>query len=177
MYKNASKFNSSRIASVVFLVLGIPSALISLIGMLGSLGQGYIPDYIILPIVMFIASVIMIIAAIATLRIVGAASYVAWTLERDSDGIVPMDTILGKKGKSKGSSYERLILKAHAKGYFTKVAYNSTERVFELSDRIEEAGDYEKHFIGINCPNCGAPLKIREGSSLVCPTCGSEVKA
>lgn len=177
MYKNASKFNSSRIASVVFLVLGIPSVLISLIGILSIIGAGDIPDYIILPIIMFIASVIMIIAAIATLRIAGVASYVAWAFEKNSDGIVPMDTILGKKGKSKGSSYERLILKAHAKGYFTKVAYNSTERVFELSDRIEEAGDYEKRFIGINCPNCGAPLKIREGSSLVCPTCGSEVKA
>lgn len=177
MYKNASKFNSSRIASVVFLVLGIPSSLISLIGILSIIGAGDTPDYIILPIVMFIASVIMIIAAIATLSIAGVASYVAWALEKNSDGIVPMDTILGKKGKSKGSSYERLILKAHAKGYFTNVAYNSTERVFELSDRIEEAADYEKRFIGITCPNCGAPLKIREGSSLVCPTCGSEVKA
>lgn len=177
MYKNASKFRSSRIASVIFLVLGIPLGLLSAVGTIGLIAEGETPDYITLPIVMFIGSVIMIIAAIATLRTVGVASYTAWVLEKDSDGIVPMDTILGKKGKSKGSSYERLILKAHAKGYFTKVAYNSTERVFELSDRIEEAGDYEKRFIGINCPNCGAPLKIREGSSLVCPTCGSEVKA
>ena len=54
---------------------------------------------------------------------------------------------------------------------------NVVERVFKLSDRIEDAKDYEKRFIGINCPNCGVPLKIREGGSLVCPTCGSEVKA
>ena len=177
MYKNTSKFRTSRIASAIFLVIGIPLAFFSGLGTIVPLIEGYIPDYFVLPLVMFIGAVVMIIIAIATLRIVNVASYVAWMLEKDSDGIVSVDEILKAKHKSRGSSYERRMLKAHSKGYFVKVAYNSTDRVFKLSDRIEDAKDYEKRFIGINCPNCGAPLKIREGSSLVCPTCGSEVKA
>lgn len=177
MYKNASKFRSSRIASAIFLILGIPLAFFSGLGVIVPIAEGYIPDYFVLPLVALIGSVVMIVTAIVTLRTVSVASYVAWTLEKDSDGIVPMDTILQARGKSRGSSFEKSIIKAHSKGYFVKVAYNSTERVFKLSDRIEDAKDYEKRFVGINCPGCGAPLKIREGSSQICPTCGAEVKA
>ena len=172
MYKNTSKFRTSRIASAIFLIIGIPLAFFSGLGTIVPLIEGYIPDYFVLPLVMLIGAVVMIIIAIATLRIVNVASYVAWMLEKDSDGIVSVDEILKAKRKSRGSSYERRILKAHSKGYFVKVAYNSTERVF-IYGLTEVYGPG----IGINCPGCGAPLKIREGSSLVCPTCGAEVKA
>lgn len=177
MYKNTSRFNTSRIAAIVSLVFGFPLCFISTLGILAMIGSGDTPEYIILPVLVDIAAVIMIISGISTLRIIGAASYTAWALEKDTDGIVSMDTILSRNGKKKGSSYERLILKALSKGYLMKVAYDSNTRNFELSDRVTGKEDYEKRFVGINCPNCGAPLKIREGGSLVCPTCGSEVKA
>ena len=177
MYKNASKFKTSRIAAVFSLIIGIPLCFMSTIGVLAMIGSGDSQEYIILPILVDICAVIMIISGISTLRITGAASYTAWALEKDTDGIVSMDTILSRKGKKKGSSYERLILKALAKGYLMKVAYDSNTRNFELSDRVTDKEDYAKRFVGINCPNCGAPLMIREGGRLVCPTCGSEVKA
>ena len=176
MYKNISKFKTSRIAAAISLIIGIPLCLISTLGVLAILGLGDTAEYIVLPILVDICAVIMIISGISTLRIMGAASYTAWTLEKDTDGVVSMDIILSRKGKKKGSSYERLILKALAKGYLMKVAYDSNSRNFELTDRVTDKEDYDKRFVGINCPNCGAPLKIREGGSLVCPTCGSEVK-
>ena len=107
MYKNTSKFRTSRIASAIFLILGIPLAFFSGLGTIVPLIEGYIPDYFVLPLVMLIGAVVMIIIAIATLRIVNVASYVAWMLEKDSDGIVSVDEILKAKRKSRGSSYER----------------------------------------------------------------------
>jgi len=177
MYKNESKFKTSRIAAAISLVIGIPLFLLSTCGILALIGSGDTPEYIVLPILVDVCAVIMIITGISTLRIMGAASYTAYALEKDTDGTISMDTVLSRKGKRKGSSYERLILKAFAKGYLMKVAYNSQSRIFELSDRVTDKEDYDKRFVGINCPNCGAPLKIREGGSLLCPTCGSEVKA
>ena len=82
-----------------------------------------------------------------------------------------------KKGAKKGSSYERRVIRAVEKDYFNKLTYDRTYRVFELSDRVNNMEDYKNRFIGKNCPNCGAPLKIKKGFSVICDKCGQEVKA
>ena len=176
MYKNQTMFRSSIRSSIIFLAVGVPLSLFSLLGICGMIFEDEVDYFIVLPLLIFIGSIIMIITAIKTFRLRTIASYVAGVLEKDSDGYVSMDKVLKGKGKRNGSSYERQIVKAHAKGFFIKISYNSSARVFYLSDRITDQVDYEKRFVGINCPNCGAPLKIREGSSQFCSSCGSEVR-
>ena len=50
MYKNISKFKTSRIAAAISLIIGIPLCLISTLGVLAILGSGDTAEYIVLPI-------------------------------------------------------------------------------------------------------------------------------
>ena len=87
-----------------------------------------------------------------------------------------MDSILRKKGRGTGSAFEKTIIRAVEKDYFLKLTYDKTYRVFELSDRVRNMEEYRKRFIGRNCPNCGAPLKLKKGLSTKCSFCGMEVR-
>jgi hypothetical protein len=87
-----------------------------------------------------------------------------------------MDSILRKKGRGTGSAFEKTIIRAVEKDYFLKLTYDKTYRVFELSDRVRDMEEYRKRFIGRNCPNCGAPLKLKKGLSTKCSFCGMEVR-
>jgi predicted amidophosphoribosyltransferase len=49
--------------------------------------------------------------------------------------------------------------------------------MFELSDRVLYTEEFTNRFIGLNCPGCGAPLKIKHGMSAICDRCGREVSA
>ncbi len=177
MYKNHSKYTGTLIWSVLGLVFGILPTLFWLFMLLACFVTGEMEIYVITFSLIFIAlGVLFTVLGIRGLSTISVVSFCNSVFERDPDGIIEMDAILSRKGAKQGSSYERRVCRAVEKDYFLKLTYDRTYRVFELSDRVRNKEEYEKRFIGKNCPNCGAPLKIRKGMSAVCDKCGQEVK-
>ena len=178
MYKNHGKYTSTLIWSVLGLIFGILPTLFWAFMLLACFFTGEMEiSVIVFSIIFIILGVIFTVLGIRGLLIIGAVSDSNWIFEKDPDGIVGMDTILGKKGKKKGCAYERRLLRAVEKGYFVRLTYDRTNRVFEMSDRVNDMNDYNNRYIGKNCPNCGAPLKIKKGTSAICSRCGQEVEA
>ena len=58
------------------------------------------------------------------------------------------------------------------------LVYDETNQRFILTDRADpNAGAKDRPFIGLSCPGCAAPLKIRSGTTGSCPFCGRDVTA
>lgn len=177
MYLNRSRYTSTLVWSILGLIFGILPGLFWLFMLIMSIVLDEIEIYVIVFSLFSIAlGVLFTVLGIRGLSVITAASFCSRIFEKDPDGLVGMDVILAAKGKTKGSSFERRVCRAVDKAYFMKLTYDRTNRVFELSDRVSSKEEYENRFIGKNCPNCGAPLKIRRGMSAVCDRCGQEVK-
>lgn len=178
MYRNESKCTSTLVWSILGLVFGILPALFWLFMLVFSIIEGETDEAIVTFSIFFAAAgILFTVLGIRGLSILSAVSAARSVFVKDADGYVPMDAVLKARGKAKGSSLERRIVRALEKGYFEKLAYDSANRMFELSDRINDMNDYRNRFVGKNCPNCGAPLKIKTGVAAVCDRCGQEVEA
>ena len=178
MYKNESRCTKTLVWSILGLVFGILPALFWMFLLIGSIAIGEAS----LPLVVFslffaALGVLFTVLGIRGLSVVTAASYCSRMFDKDSDGFITMDSILSSKGSRPGSSFERRILRAVEKDYFSKLTYDRAHRMFELSDRVLYTEEFTNRFIGLNCPGCGAPLKIKHGMSAICGRCGREVRA
>lgn len=177
MYKNHSKYTATLVWSILGLVFGILPNLfwLFLVAMCFALRE-YNTPVIVFGSFSIVVGIVFTVLGIRGLLTIAAVSAANWDFEKDADGIVGMDTILKARGKKKGSAYERRLLRAVEKGYFEKLTYDRTNRIFEMSDRVNDMNDYRNRFVGKNCPNCGAPLKIKKGMSIVCDRCGQKVE-
>lgn len=178
MYKNSSKCTHTLIWSILGLVFGIGPALFWSFILVMCIIDGNVD--ISAPIFGSVCLVLCVMFIVLSSRGFSALMTVSFcnrVFEGDPDGIVEMDSLLSVKGASKGSSFERRVLRAVERDYFDKLTYDRTYRVFELSDRVTNMEEYKTRFIGKNCPNCGAPLKIKKGLSVICDKCGREVRA
>lgn len=177
MYKNHSKYTSTLIWSILGLVFGILPNLFWLFMLISCIVLNeYEVSVIVFSLFSIAVGVVFTVLGIRGLSMIFVTSYCNRIFENDPDGIIKMDSILSSRGKKEGSAYERRICRAVEKDYFMKLTYDRTYKVFELSDRVQNKEDYKNRFIGKNCPNCGAPLKIRRGMTTVCDRCGQEVK-
>lgn len=177
MYKNDSKFTSTLIWSILGLVFGLIPAIFWILFFIICLIEGeLVISVAVFSAIFSFVGILFTVLGIRGLCSIALVSSLNRIFERDPDGIIGMDTILEKKGKRKGSAYERRILRALEKDYFEKLTYDRSNRIFELSDKVSSPDEYRNRFIGRNCPNCGAPLKIKKGYSVICDKCGQEVK-
>lgn len=178
MYKNNNRYTSTLVWSILGLVFGIGPALLWGFFLLAFILDGSFEISVIVFSSFFLAiGVLFTVLGIKGLSSILVVAFCNRIFEQDPDGIIEMDSVLAKKGAKKGSSYERRVIRAVEKDYFNKLTYDRTYRVFELSDRVNNMEEYKNRFIGKNCPNCGAPLKIKKGFSVICDKCGKEVKA
>ena len=178
MYKNHGKYTSTLVWSILGLVFGILPALCWGLLLLACFVTGEMEtSVIVFSTIFMIMGIVFTVLGIRGLLIISAVSNSNWIFEKDPDGIVGMDTLLNKKHKKKGCAYERRLLRAVEKGYFVRLTYDRTNRIFEMSDRVNTMNEYNTRYIGKNCPNCGAPLKIKKGTSITCDRCGQEVEA
>lgn len=178
MYRNNGKYNTTRILSVLGLVFGILPSLFWTLMLLVTIYDGEDEIVVIVFSAIFLAiGVLFTVLGIKGISTISAVSFCCRYFDSDPDGIIEMDSILRKKGRGTGSAFEKTIIRAVEKDYFLKLTYDKTYRVFELSDRVRNMEEYRKRFIGRNCPNCGAPLKLKKGLSTKCSFCGMEVRA
>ena len=173
MYRNNGKYNTTRILSVLGLVFGILPSLFWTLMLLVTIYDGEDEIVVIVFSAIFLAiGVLFTVLGIKGISTISAVSFCCRYFDSDPDGIIEMDSILRKKGRGTGSAFEKTV----EKDYFLKLTYDKTYRVFELSDRVRDMEEYRKRFIGRNCPNCGAPLKLKKGLSTKCSFCGMEVR-
>ena len=178
MYKNNSKYTSTLVWSLLGLIFGILPTLFWLLLLVACFATGEMEiSVIVFSIFFIVVGVLFTVLGFRGLSTIFVVSYCCRIFDSDPDGIIEMDSILAGKGCAKGSSYERRVMRAVEKGYFLKLTYDRTYRVFELSDRVSNMEEYKNRFIGKNCPNCGSPLKIKKGMSVICDRCGQEVRA
>lgn len=178
MYKNHGKYTSTLIWSILGLVFGILPSLFWGFLLIACFATGEMDTAVIVfSSIFLIVGIVFTILGIRGLLLIGAVSNSNWIFEKDPDGIVGMDTILAKKGKKKGCAYERRLISCVEKGYYERLTYDRANRVFEMSDRVNTMNEYNNRYIGKNCPNCGAPLKVKVGTSVTCSNCGQEVSA
>ena len=178
MYRNNTRYNTTLILSLLGLAFGILPSLFWALMLLVTIFDGEREIVVITFSAFFLATgVLFTVLGIKGISTISAVSFCCRFFDSDPDGIIEMDSILRKKGKAAGSSFEKTIIRAVEKDYFLKLTYDQTYRVFELSDRVRNMEEYRKRFIGRNCPNCGAPLKIKKGLSAKCSFCGMEVWA
>ena len=178
MYRNNERYNTTLILSILGLVFGILPSLFWALMLLVAVFDGEHEIVVITFSVFFLAiGVLFTVLGIKGISTISAVSFCCRFFDSDPDGIIEMDSILRKKGRDTGSAFEKTIISAVEKDYFLKLTYDQTYRVFELSDRVRNIEEYRKSFIGRNCPNCGAPLKIKKGLSAKCSFCGMKVMA
>ena len=98
-------------------------------------------------------------------------------LKNDADGIVPADEI----EEYMNITPQKLMKIRHygdRKKILINLVYDETNQRFILTDRADpNAGAKDRPFIGLSCPGCAAPLKIRSGTTGSCPFCGRDVTA
>ncbi|MBR1797063.1 MAG: hypothetical protein IJ757_03495 [Clostridiales bacterium] len=176
MYKNQARYKSCMVTGILEVVLGFALSGFFLLGFIALLTTDMIGGVVFFA-MMFVASVVAVVFGIRRLVLLGAVSYCSKLFAQDNDGYVSMDAVLERRGARKGSAFERRVQRAADKGFFLKVTYDKANRVFELSDRVSNTEEYSKRFVGLNCPNCGAPLKVRKGTVARCDRCGGEVRA
>jgi hypothetical protein len=178
MYTNSKKFASTMVWSILGLVFGLGPAIFWLSMLIACFVVGELDTYVITFSVIFtIIGVVFTFLGIKGLVTLSVVSFCSKFFESDPDGIIEMDSVLRRKGKSRGSAYETSILRVMEKGYFQRLSYDQAYRVFELSDRVCNMEEYRSRFIGLNCPNCGTQLKIKKGMAVYCTRCGSRVEA
>ena len=178
MYRNNAKYNTTLTLSVLGIVFGVLPSLFWTLMLVVTVLEGEHDIVVITFSAFFLATgVLFTVLGIKGVSTISAVSFCCRFFDSDPDGIIEMDSILRKKRKEKGSAFEKNIIKAVEKGYFLKLTYDQTYRIFELSDRVRDVEEYRRRFIGKNCPNCGAPLKIKMGLSAKCGFCGMEVRA
>lgn len=178
MYKNKNRASATLVWSILGLVFGIMPTLFWMLMFIACIATGELEISVMVFSLFFIAlGVLFTVLGIRGLSIVSAVSFCNGVFEKDPDGIVEMDSLLKRKGAGRGSSFEKRVVRAVEKDYFAKLTYDRTYRVFEMSDRVHNMEEYKNRFIGINCPNCANPLKIKHGMSVICDRCGREVKA
>lgn len=98
-------------------------------------------------------------------------------LKNDADGIVPADEIMEYMNISP-KEFAKIRSYAERKKLLINLVYDETNRNFILTDRADvKAGSKDRPFIGLSCPGCAAPLKIRSGTTGSCPFCGRDVTA
>ena len=122
---------------------------------------------------LFLLGVLLIVLSIRRMILADTVTFCNKIFENDPDGEVEIDEILARKGRAPRSSYAAKIEKLYDKGFFKNLTYDKKYRYFELTDKIKNVALYNRRFIGINCPGCAAPLKIRKGYVVVCDRCGA----
>ena len=177
MYRNKDRYNTTLILSVLGLIFGILPSLFWALMLFVTILEGEHEIVVITFSAVFLAiGVLFTVLGIKGLSTISAVSFCCRYFDSDPDGIIEMDSVLRKKGKETGSAFEKTIIRAVEKDYFLKLTYDQKYRIFELSDRVRNVEEYRRRFIGMNCPNCGAPLKIKKGLSAKCGFCGMEVR-
>ncbi len=177
MYRNNAKYNTTLTLSILGIIFGILPSLFWALMLIVSLFDGGHEIVVITFSAIFLAiGVLFSVLGIRGISTISAVSFCCRFFDSDPDGIIEMDSILRKKGTGTGSAFEKTIIRAVEKGYFLRLTYDRTYRIFELSDRVRNVEEYRRRFIGRTCPNCGAPLKIKIGLSAKCDFCGMEVK-
>ena len=180
MYLNRERVSKTLTIAIVEMVISFlitPGSLLFVAGTLAAADNGREMAMVLLFLLPpLIAGIVFFIFSIKRFFLYGAATFCNKVFEGDPDGEVEMDNILSRKGKSRGSAYEQRIEKLIMKDYFRNLTYDKKNRYFELSDKIKNMADYKRRFIGINCPGCAAPLKIRKGTTITCEKCGAKVK-
>ncbi len=170
MYLDRSKTAKKLVIGIIATVLGFIMFFLNFLIIMAFIVEND-TEYIGLFVFFTIVGIAVIILGINNLVFYGTVNHLNRIFLHDSDGFIRMDDIV----KNKSLLFKMRVQKAIDKNYFTSLTYDAKNRVFNLSDRVRGAEDYTNRFIGKNCPNCGAPLKIRKGTAAVCEQCGSRV--
>lgn len=172
MYKNESRTKNFLVSGILGVCLSVLPITVLTAFLIFAIMESEKPAIVFSGIGLVIFLLILIVG-VKRLRLYATVSFVNRILEKNADGIVSMDEILHAKGAHVNGSFEKSVIKCYESDLFDHLTYDQSKRRFELSDR--SFSDPDNGFIGKNCPNCGAPLKIRRGTVVICDRCGSEV--
>ena len=97
--------------------------------------------------------------------------------QNDEDGVVPADE-LAKYLNISEAKLRRIRIYGERKRLLINCVFDAENNRYVLTDRYDqEKAVGTKPFVGMSCPGCAAPLKIRAGSTGTCPFCGRDVTA
>ena len=114
---------------------------------------------------------------ISTFIRIGQLTKLDSVLKNDADGIVPASEIMEYMNITPKMLY-KIRHYGDRKKILINLVYDETNQRFILTDRADpNAGAKDRPFIGLSCPGCAAPLKIRSGTTGSCPFCGRDVTA
>ncbi|MBP5180166.1 MAG: zf-TFIIB domain-containing protein [Clostridiales bacterium] len=170
MYLDKSKATSLLVKGIIVTVIGSIMAILNFLFMLAVIYDGEL-GFIIAFLIFMLIGVGLIVLGVRNLVFHGTLTQLESIFCNDADGSVSLDELV----KTRGAFFEGRVMRAVRKNYFQHLTYDNKNRVFELSDRVRGMSDYKTRFIGKNCPNCGAPLKIRKGTVTICEQCGGKV--
>lgn len=98
-------------------------------------------------------------------------------LRSDEDGSVPVEDIASFLRMTR-PKLNRMLDYGEKKHILINVVRDVTGDRLVLTDKFTPSTKTaDRPFVGINCPGCASPLKLRAGSTGVCPICGREVTA
>lgn len=98
-------------------------------------------------------------------------------LKNDDDGLVPRDE-MAKYLNMRRDKFDKLIRYGERKKILINLVIDVEHDRFVLTDKHKPSeGIKDRPFIGMSCPGCASPLKIRAGASGHCPICGRQVTA
>lgn len=98
-------------------------------------------------------------------------------LRSDEDGSVPVEDIASYLRMTR-PRLNKMLDYGEKKHILINVVRDVTGDRLVLTDRFApEVKTADRPFVGINCPGCASPLKLRAGSTGVCPFCGRDVTA
>jgi len=114
---------------------------------------------------------------IKTVGYVGGLGSMDRVFKADPDGSVPMDEIAIYLHTTPDKLL-RMISYGEKKKILINLVYDAQGKRFILTDRYRPADPIkDRPFVGMDCPGCGASLKIRAATTGVCPYCDRQVTA
>ena len=95
----------------------------------------------------------------------------------DDDGSVPVQQV-AEYLHTTPEKLERMRVYGEKRKILINLVYDQANSRFILTDRYKPRDLMkDRPFVGMNCPGCGANLKIRSGTAGICPYCDRQVNA
>ncbi len=124
-----------------------------------------------------ILSGILLLYYIRNLAYLGMLKRMDDVFRNDPDGSVPAADIV----KYLQTTHEKLMKVreyGEKKNVLINLVYDTQKERFILTDRFKPGDPVkDRPFVGMDCPGCGANLKIRAATTGVCPYCDRQVTA
>ncbi|MBO7356115.1 MAG: hypothetical protein ILP17_04995 [Lachnospiraceae bacterium] len=121
--------------------------------------------------------IVLLVNYVKTLGNVGRLGSMDRVFRADPDGSVPVQEVAEYLHTTQDKLIH-LISYGERKKILINLVYDAQGGRFILTDRYRPADPIkDRPFVGMDCPGCGASLKIRAATTGVCPYCDRQVTA